>query len=235
MGDFNPGVSFESGQIVYASTLNKLLGDATLKDKAVTKEKLDDALRKMFDDYAKGYFGTFFNVGDVFPSNRDDLTERFGGTWALIKGKFLFGADPDGDDPKYPLGKEGGTESNTLTADQLPRHRHRMFNATYDDGGYLLRGRPDAYASLYGGRQPPYPHDGDWLYEINSGLSEPTYGWSGYVGGTKDENGNVKDAVPINNMPPYRCMYLWEKVSDLLPEDFKKSDPEAYEKYFGSN
>lgn len=235
MGDINAGKVFAPG-LLRPADLNQAFNDATIKPGAVTIEHLDSELNAAVGNIIKGTFLTLFKVGDFFPSDNDDLNERFGGTWArMSKGGFLLGSDADSDEPKYPVGATGGSETNTLTADQLPRHRHRMFNMTYDDGGYMLKNRPDAYASLYGGRQAPSYHDGDWLYDMNSGLGEPAYGWTGYAGGTKDDEGNVKDAASINNMPPYTATNWWKKVSDLPPDEFKEQYPDEYRKYFGDD
>lgn len=233
MGDINAGKVFAPG-LLRPADLNQAFNDATIKPGAVTIEHLDSELNAAVGNIIKGTFLTLFKVGDFFPSDNDDLNERFGGTWArMAKGGFLLGSDADEDEPKYPIGATGGTDANTLTAEQLPKHRHRMFGPTRDDK-YMLAYRPEGYACYEGGREAPEYRDGDWLYTINSSMSEPTHGWTGYAGGTKDKDG--KDIVAsINNMPPYTATNWWKKVSDLAPEDFKEQYPDEYRKYFGDD
>lgn len=59
----------------------------------------------------------YLSVSEVNPA------ALFGGTWERIGGRFLLGADST-----YAAGSTGGEASQTLTADEMPRHNHEIDN-----------------------------------------------------------------------------------------------------------
>lgn len=103
------------------------------------------------------------------------------GTWEQIQGRFLWASNT-----AHPVGDTGGSETVTLTVNQMPSHRHqvatRMYNGVdsnksvgfvVDDGG--LFNYYDANRSVY----------------------------------TK----NVGGGRAHNNMPPYLSVNMWKRTA----------------------
>lgn len=85
----------------------------------------------------------------------------------------------------YGILSEGGEKEHTLTVDEMPKHTH---GANYSDGGgkYCQVWRKDLGA--------------------NSGDSP--------AGHTDEFVDNAGGDQPHNNMPPYKAVYIWVKISD---------------------
>lgn len=65
-----------------------------------------------------------------------DPNEVYKGTkWERIGNRFLYGYDPA--NPSKPLGGMGGSESVTLTASQIPGHKHTMSAHTHIIGAHV--------------------------------------------------------------------------------------------------
>ena len=110
--------------------------------------------------------------------------DRFGGTWEKVKGKFLLGSSEITDDV-YTVGNEGGEKEHTLTVEEMPKHTH---GANYSNGGgkYCQTWRKD------------------WGANSGDGQAGHTDEFVDIAGGDQ----------PHNNMPPYRVVNIWRKVSN---------------------
>lgn len=63
---------------------------------------------------------SIYPVGAIYISTASTSPAvLFGGTWQVISGRFLIGADST-----YPAGKAGGSATHTLTAAEMPSHGH---------------------------------------------------------------------------------------------------------------
>lgn len=202
-GQIQTPFSWKGGDRLTAAKLNSFLADATIKSGSITLEMLSEGLSNIINQIIEGKYYTLFKVGDYFPSDNDDLTERFGGTWVRAAiGEFLLGSDGTSDDAKYKVGSSGGESEVTLTAEQIPSHTHPITTQIVRD--------------YFGG--------GEHLESSGGGLRRSRDVVTDAAGGGKAHN----------NMPPYTATNWWKKVSNLLPEDFQREDPDAYKKYFGA-
>lgn len=135
-----------------------------------------------------------FPVGSIvqYADASIDPHTLIGGTWERIQGRFLFGADSN-----HAIGTEGGSETQTLTTANLPRHLH-----------YTIR------LGMSGETSPDYLHTvarsdlehAPWenaRYQLYGVDAEANAGRSSYVG-----NGTAH-----NNMPPYLTVYIWKRTA----------------------
>ena len=111
--------------------------------------------------------------------------ELFGGTWERILQRFLFAAE---DGAGYYGGTIGGEATHTLTANEMPNHRHTT------NGVAFLNPSQDS-ANAYTAMRSTNLSD-----LTPSGGELPT---TSYVGGGQAHN----------NMPPYLAVYMWKRVA----------------------
>lgn len=108
-------------------------------------------------------------------------SEAFGfGTWERIQGQFIFGADAT-----HALNTTGGSETVTLTADQIPSHTHSY---NYTD----VPQNPNQTTAYETGSNN-YLVVGSYNITANTGAS----------GGGQAHN----------NMPPYIAKYIWRRTA----------------------
>lgn len=122
----------------------------------------------------------YMSINNVNPSN------LFGGTWELIKDRFLLGA---GD--TYTGGATGGTATVTLTEAQMPSHRH-------------------AGIDWYGGENMPLDLNVGTNYVSGYALL-----WQNGTGGTEQYliTNPAGGGQPHENMPPYLAVYIWKRTA----------------------
>lgn len=120
-GDLIPPHTYESGDLLTASSLNDFLLEAKIKDEVVkfshfTKE----ALEQLEDFFNKRRY----KVGDIIVTkSTENPSAKFGGQWELLKDRFLLGAGGE-----YSLASTGGEKEHTLTINEMPSHNHTMIN-----------------------------------------------------------------------------------------------------------
>lgn len=96
---------------------------------ALAKEYTDNKITELID--------IIYPVGSVYVSvNNVSPATLFGGTWVQIKDRFLLSA---GD--TYNGGATGGAATHTLTASEMPKHRHGMSlqSSQLANGNYYSR------------------------------------------------------------------------------------------------
>lgn len=92
--------------VVYQSQVEQQLQELTTKIDNIKKETLQ----------------SIYKVGDVFISfDNKNPSEKFGGTWALEKDRFLIGAGGT-----YNVDATGGSTTHILTIDEMPSHNHSV-------------------------------------------------------------------------------------------------------------
>ena len=126
-----------------------------------------------------------YPVGSIYMSViSTSPASLFGGTWAAITDRFLLGAGGI-----YAVGDLGGEAAHTLTANEMPSHKH------------------------YYKRQNWFSNDS--VYDSSSGS---IFSWRSTAGGTTSSSyrGEVESTGggnAHNNMPPYLAVYMWKRVS----------------------
>ena len=139
---------------------------------------------------SSGVLGAY-PIGSIYLSVNDTSpASLFGGTWEKIQDRFLLASGSS-----YSLGATGGEATHTLTAEEMPKHIHHIYNPQ-DVGlwsvpvvnGYV---EGDTYVSKI-------------FYSAEKGnatASNRVYA---------AENGGSQ---PHNNMPPYLVVNVWKRIS----------------------
>ena len=127
-----------------------------------------------------------FKVGYVWVSYTSTSPASFiGGSWTAITGHF----------PYFNAGTStGGSNSHTLTADQLADHRHQI---GLDQDAYYTANADSGYTVHKSA-------------EYFSDSGNATWAWSGGLG---DMSGTWASGHAHNNMPAYQTLYAWRRVS----------------------
>lgn len=122
-----------------------------------------------------------YPVGSIYMSvNATDPSKLFSGTaWEKLEGRFLLGSSST-----YANGATGGEATHTLTAVEMPTHRHSIY--------YPNAGGP------YGDANISYPE--------GSGVNKT---WQAEMCKTEIAG----DGVAHNNMPPYLVVNMWKRIS----------------------
>lgn len=95
------------------------------------------------------------------------------------------------------LGQKSGTETNTLTASNMPPHSHSVNPPANAGEGQKVE--PDAgYPAA--GEEPTKP------YAPSSDTSLAAY-----------NTGNAGGGLPVNNMPPFQCVYFIIALVGIYP------------------
>lgn len=149
------------------------------------------------DDNNLDIIDMIYPVGSIYISvvNTNPGTLFGVGTWEQIKDTFLLSA---GD--AYTAGSTGGESSHTLTIEEMPSHKHEIYQhvngynfavvTSYGDTG----GTSIATGGTNGGVSNLTPGSGDTARGLVN---------SWYTGGSQAHN----------NMPPYLTVYMWKRVS----------------------
>ena len=152
----------------------------------------------VYDQVRKAILRLVYPVNTIYTTYGTQTPEQlFGiGTWTEVgQGRVLVGRDT-GQTEFDTIGKTGGAKSHTLTAAQLPEHRHALFA----DAG---TNRPPLTASNY---SKALGTDGsnDNEYSINGVESpEPALGLSSAVGAGQAHN----------NLQPYLVVRMWRRTA----------------------
>lgn len=136
-----------------------------------------------------GYVFQWDPVADsgVDLSTPEKVKSHFGfGTWEQLKDTFLLAS---GD--KHAIGITGGSETHTLTVDEMPSHNHSPAATT------------PTYQPLVGGSAASGHANNAAYVKYNTGNDSQTTFETGYSGGG--------EAFDI--MPPYKTVYIWKRIA----------------------
>lgn len=138
-------------------------------------EEIQTAISKTQSSIDRVYIAK--EVGDYYITESNiNPASRFGGTWELVSERFLLGVTTN-----EQIGSEGG--SNTLTVEQLPRHRHSIIrnrgnlhgNWDYEVDGYPVGGTVTTYTNYEGNNQPhQHPYRYVYLWRKISNDKDPS-------------------------------------------------------------
>lgn len=166
--------------------INGKATDVLFKD-AAAREQLA-SIREQLANIGK----TIYPVGAYYISEKSTSpASLFGGTWVELSGKFLYARDTS-----HPAGSGGGEAAHTLTVDEMPTHRHS--SDSYMDGYAQTAIGTDNYVT--------------WVNHGTTNNNEPT-SKVGFLGNGPVRTTYTGESKPHNNMPPYKSVYMWYRMS----------------------
>ena len=132
-----------------------------------------------------------YPVGSIYMNATSSTSPAtlFGGTWERIYEKFLFGISQYSYQ-EYQVGVTGGEEKHTLSINEMPIHDHNPILNTTE------------YTIL----------DAD-IYHANNSDIESTGTGRRLINRISNSSKKKGGGKAHNNMPPYYCVYMWERVS----------------------
>lgn len=184
-GDLIPPHTYNSGDLLTAVSLNEFLLEAKIKDGAIIYSHFSESTLEKLEDF---FNKRRYKVGDLIITKNDENPSKiYGGTWELLKDKFLVGAGGE-----FAVGDEGGEKEHTLTTNEMPTHSHvaqvrlqHSINGGGKNNGIMT-------SDVRGGEFKATNEDGIPWVKFDD------------AGGSKAHN----------NMPPYYAVNIWIKTSD---------------------
>lgn len=167
-----------------------------------SSEHVDKKIK--FEDIVKAIALSFYQVGDYFITKSNiNPSERFGGSWEKVKGKFLVGVDEQ--NPLFNIvGATGGSESVVLTGDQLPRH------------GFDLQVHGDSGGAGNSGTVLNYLNPVGAMKRTASTRESQYRSGGGNIGGAGSQ-GRALLEIGANqahsNLPPYEAVNIWRRIA----------------------
>ncbi len=177
-----------------------------------------------------------YPVGSIYTTSNStfDPNESFGGTWTKIENAFLYGSGTK------TVGQVGGSEEVTLTTAQIPIHNHTgttnsVGTHTHTRGSMNITGKLGVSRTFSNLSYNLYETTSGAIYaekvadnnmvgaeQGNRGLYRFSFDASRNWTGFTSSSGNHTHTITINNsgsgsahsnMPPYRVVNIWERVS----------------------
>ena len=161
-------------------------------------EKGDMGIRGAQGAKGEAYDGlSFYPIGAIYMSTTAaSPAQYYGGTWERIKDRFLLAA---GD--TYQLGETGGAATVALTSNQIPSHSHNVIATLKTHNVYYDMVMTD-------GGENAIVLDGSTYY----GKITIPKDRAGRLKATDEDNAQDRNAAH-NNMPPYRAVYVWQRIA----------------------
>ena len=173
----------ENNTVTAISIYNRNTGE-------ILNSEIYNSLSYDYGDFKNGLYRNTGAIGlEAYPVNSIYISYShtspaalFGGTWTRIQGYFLLSSYSDA-----TIGATGGEKTHTLTADEMPKHKH--------DGIY-------------------YDSNGQWV-TLNSGSSGYRLSWTanGGNGWQELDTGEAGGGAAHNNMPPYIHVSIWRRTA----------------------
>lgn len=173
----------------------------------IQEEKLIDEVNAYYpysDDLKLKFTKLFYPIGAVYMStNSTSPASLFGGSWVALEDRFLRGANTSINEGTNATGG-----SSTLSM----YHRHTASNLVAYIGGQLIYSigsgntwtwhpqfratNPDNITGTYSVEST------HWSRSESTNMFTAVSGYTDYQGSTA-----------VNNMPPYKVVYMWRRVS----------------------
>lgn len=165
---------------------------------STTSAMSQNAVSEQLNQLKNTLINKIYPIGSIYMSLKNISPASFlGGNWTQIKSKFLLGADVDFETNTIPTFKtetEGGNETVTLSLSQIPSHYGHLYDEWLNKGTAKGRYLNNSHTAEYG-------TDGrGW---------DAKYGSEYYPAGQSLGGGQ-----PHNNMPPYKVVFMWQRVED---------------------
>lgn len=143
------------------------------------------------------YFNNIYPVGSIYMSVNDtNPSELFGGEWEQIEDKFLLACGTN-----HINGTIGGTETVSLTEQEMPRHTHIQNQHRHE------LNRP--FSDNSGGSASAYVQTSNRV--TSTKYTTYTTATNQYTGGTNTTQAK-QNGKAHNNMPPYLAVYVWVRT-----------------------
>ena len=148
------------------------------------------------------YWQTIYPVGSIYMSlNSTSPATLFGGTWTQLKDRFLIGAGNS-----YTVNSTGGATTVSIQEKNIPVIPVWM---NYKPGGNFYHSKNDSssqivHIGMQGTETTTYPANTTGVWPTNY----MKYGNRGY-----DMHVGVNDNEPLNKMPPYLSVYMWQRTA----------------------
>lgn len=189
-----------------------------------------DAWFKLVDEKLNWLYGQLqdtasklYPVGSVYISfNATDPSTLFGGTWVRLKDTFLLA---NGD--SYAPNTSGGSATKTISVNNLPSHSHScstVGNHTHTRGSMNITGSFTAttqgagisVSGAFTGANIGSGDDGYIDNELKRYTLDASRSWSGSTSANGSHThtiGNTGSGLPLNIMPPYKTVYMWQRTA----------------------
>lgn len=154
-----------------------------------------------------------YPVGSIYITvNSTSPQTLFGGTWEKIEGRFLYGLDNENIGTGWEAKDTGGSNTTTLTIENLPAHSHNFSGTT-------------SSTQAQSHTQLTYPNNltDNWGNEGKILGGAPGNAWSTNAISTitgdahthtySGTTASVGSGTEFNNMPAYFCCYMWYRVA----------------------
>ena len=162
-----------------------------------------------------------YPVGAIYMSvNSTSPATLFGGTWERLQDRFLVGASDTV--PSRAAGQTGGSETVTLTTNQMPSHTHEQEAHTHTQSTHAHKAKSYKFITssqdvAVGSQKRNATANNSGNYYWQS-VNQPTISSHDYTAdatptnsNTTATNKNTGGGAAHDNMPPYLAVYMWER------------------------
>ena len=149
------------------------------------------------DEIKQLIFNVIHPIGSIIHTTKEENPSTYlGGEWQRIEDRFLLGAGST-----YAIGSTGGEAKHLLTLNEAPKHSH------YPSGGsawHFSVTKGGADDTGVGRKEMALDSSSGWWTVSTNGRDE-----SMIYHKTDTQGGGVAH----NNMPPYKTVYIWERIA----------------------
>ena len=214
---------YQEGGIIGGDTTTGELADLLEQLKTEIKSEVKQEISSELSMSGFVTLENVYPVGSIYTSTNnskspEELYPDLGWKWEQITNRFLYASEKS-----QEAGEEGGSETITLTNEQLPSHTHSIPNlsgTTSVAGEHVHQAENGAYYMV--------THMDGQTGEATVGFADGAHfygGWSRYRNTTYSGahthtvttdasiTGISGNSSPINILPPYLTVYMWKRIS----------------------